>query len=490
MVKLDGNFYVLIVVGGIMLILGLSIFSIGASSSLTKVGEYMGSSLSKQKQIWIVIVFAFLLGTLVTIAEPSILIVSTQINIPSWLLVGAIALGVGIFVVLGVLRIIFNGKLKFWYIFLYLLTFMLVALIDEGKFLPFIFDAGGVTTGSATVPFILALGVGIAAVRGGRKAGDNSFGLVGVASIGPIMTMTLLVLFYKSGFKPYEPGIVEGAGVIINNPWAEIGKGFIYQDETHLGSLIEVAFALLPILVIFFVYELIFIKLPKAQVKKLLLGFIYTYVGLVLFLTAANAAMTPLGKKTGYDLGVRFKQNNITYILVLIGLGLGMVTILCEPAVHVLTSQIEEMSDRRIKKRTVLIALSIGVGVAIALAVLRTLYGFSILYYLVPGYALSFILMLACPDLFVAIAFDSGGTASGPMAVSFISPFVVGITYAIYGPNADFYGLSFGVVALIALTPIIAIQVLGVWETIKGQRRLAVMRQITKDPTNSEIIHY
>ncbi len=330
------------------------------------------------------------------------------------------------------------------------------------------------------------MGVGIASVRGGRKAGDNSFGLVGIASIGPIMTMTLLILCYHSGFKPYQPGINPGETV---NPWVQIGNAFIFQDEAHLGSLIEVAFALLPIMVIFFIYEAIFIKLPKSQIKKLLLGFLYTYVGLVLFLTAANAAMTPLGKKTGYELGVRFNENS-NYILILIGLFLGMVTILCEPAVHVLTSQIEEMSDRRIKKRTVLIALSLGVGLAIALAVIRTLYNFSILYYIVPGYAISFILMLACPDLYSAIGFDSGGTASGPMAVSFIGPFVVGLTYAKYGPEADFYGLSFGVVALIALTPIIAIQFLGVWETIKGQRRLRIMRQITKDPTNSEIIHF
>ncbi len=228
----------------------------------------------------------------------------------------------------------------------------------------------------------------------------------------------------------------------------------------------------------------------KNKIKQLLIGFLYAYVGLVLFLTAANASMTPLGKKTGLELGNRFANTPNEYALILIGFGLGIVTILCEPAVHVLTGQIEEMSDRRIKKKTVLIALAIGVGVAIGLAVLRTVYNFSILYIVIPGYAISFILMAFCPDLYTAIAFDSGGTASGPMAVSFVGPFVVGLTYAKYGPNADFYGLSFGVVALIALTPIIAIQVLGVWQTIEAQRRLAVMRQITKDPTNAEIIHY
>lgn len=487
---LGWQYYVLLLAGAVIMIVGLSLFSIGASKSLIKVGEYMGTSLSKQKNLWIVIIFAFLLGALITCAEPSILIVSNQVQINKWLLIGSIAGGVGIFVVIGILRIAFNRSLKIWYLLFYFIVFLFICLLQidpkNAAYLPFIFDAGGVTTGSATVPFILALGAGVAMVRGGDKSRDSSFGLVGIASIGPIITMVILILVNPAGFSDYIVGDVVSADKL------DIVGSFINsllpsKDFSHFGSIIEVLMALAPILIIFFVYELIFIKIPGKKVGQLFIGFAFAFVGLTLFLTAVGAAMSPIGLLVGKQLALQED-----FIIIIVAFVIGMVTILCEPAVHVLTTQIEDISDGQLRKRTVLFTLSIGVGIAICLSVIRTLLNFSIMYYIIPGYFISLILMFMVPDLYSAIAFDSGGTASGPMAVSFVLPLIVGIYSARSGLNQgiEFYQTSFGVVALIALTPIIAIQTLGLMSKFKTLYALRVMRSQLSDARNSEIIHF
>lgn len=488
--------YWLLLSGMIVLILGLGTFSIGCSSSLSKVGEYMGASLSKQKNLFIIIVFAFALGALITVAEPSIMIVTKQVtNTPAlaYVITIGIAVGVGVFVVIGILRIVFHKSLKLWYLFFYALTFMILIFIvltvrdknDKSVFLPFIFDSGGVTTGSATVPFILALGTGIATVRGGKNAKNDSFGLVGMASIGPIISVTLLILFSQSLSPNFEPS------------YTELGSERIYMMFIHtliphnsvngfsLGTSIEVLIAMAPTLIIFLIYNAMFIRLPKHKILKLLVGFLFAYLGLAIFLCGTGAAMTPIGHHVGTLLGL--KSN---WIIILIALLIGLVTIICEPAVHVLTIQIEEVSDGRVNRYKVLFALSIGVGLAIALAVIRTIYNFSILYYMIPGYIISLSLMFVCPDIFTAMAFDSGGTASGPMASSFVLPMIVGITSALYGQNANYFEHSFGVIALIALTPIIAIQILGVIEKAKVVKAKYVMRRHIYNAEDAQIIHF
>lgn len=488
----ENNEYWLLIIGMIVLIVGLTIFQIGANMSLTKVGEYMGTSLSKQKNLFVVILFALALGTLITVAEPSIMIVSKQVNINGLLLIGGIALGVGIFVVIGVLRIIFHKSLKVWYLFFYFITFMLILLIsldpESSKFLPFIFDSGGVTTGSATVPFILSLGAGFAIVRGGKNSRDDSFGLVGIASIGPIITVALLIIISRpSGeFNPAETYSSLGEGPL------NIGHLFlnaiIPTSFENRGVLLDVLIAIAPTLLIFLIYELVFIKLPKQKIYQLLVGFAFTYVGLSIFLSGTTAAMTPLGFYVGKQLG-----NQPEWLIIVIAFIIGLVTILCEPAVHVLTGQIEEISDGRISKLTVLLTLSLGVGLAIALAAIRTVFNFSILYYVVPGYLISIILMFICPNIFTAMAFDSGGTASGPMSSSFVLPMVVGITVSISAVNSvtpNYYEQSFGVVAMIALTPIIAIQILGLVTNIKSVQARRKMAKNVYSADDAQIIHY
>ena len=498
------NDYVMLIIGGIVLILGLALFQIGAANGLTKVGEYMGSSLSKQQNLFIVILFALALGALITCAEPSILIISKQVEIVkdntllnAVVLIGSIAIGVGVFVVIGVLRIIFHKSLKVWYLFFYMITFMLVCLIavdpTRANLLPFIFDSGGVTTGSATVPFILALGAGVAVVRGGKNARSDSFGLVGMASIGPIITMALCILI-NANTHDKAPELVENftsnyAGYFAATLFPSVTKG-------QLGSFIEVAIALSPILIIFFIYNKLFIKLPKARIQSLLIGFAFSFVGLALFLSATTAVMGPMGNIVGRALGSHWK--NDSWIIILVAFAIGLVTILCEPAVHVLTGQMETISSGQIKKSTVLITLSLGVGVAIMLAAIRAIYNFSIMYYIVPGYIISLSLMVICPDIFTAMAFDSGGTASGPMSTSFVLPMILGVYYQVGNDKltADgsyeisYFGEAFGVVAMIALTPIIAIQMLGVTMEFKQLRRRIAARKAIAEVDDVQVIHF
>ena len=491
--RISNTDYVMLTLGGIIMIFGLSFFQIGASTSLIKVGEYMGASLSKQKKLIVVIIFAFLLGMLITCAEPSILIMSKQAGINPVLLIGSIAAGVGVFVVVGILRIIFRKSLNLWYLAFYLIVFMLICLLQADPknhpFLPFIFDAGGVTTGSATVPFILALGAGVALTRGGGKSRDSSFGLVGLASIGPIITMVILIMFSPTGFADY---VVEPSAVIDPNTvnMSYIGSQLLNTLLPHghsLGSIVEVLMALAPILIIFFVYEAIYIKLSYKKVLGLLNGFFVAFIGLTMFLTAVGSTMSPIGLKVGEALA-----SSQDWVIILLAFVIGMVTILCEPAVHVLTTQIEEMSDGELKKRTVLLTLSIGVGVAICLAAIRALYKFSIMYYIIPGYMISLLLMFFTSDLYTAIAFDSGGTASGPMAVSFVLPLIIGI-YSVrenVTQRVAFYSDAFGVVALVALTPILAIQILGLVSKFKNVYALHLVKEQIHDERNNEIIHF
>ncbi len=482
---LGGWDYLLLGIGTIILIAGMFLFSLGADQGLTKVGEYMGASLSRRKNLWVIIVFAFLLGALITVAEPSILIIAEDVSIPTWVLIGSIAVGVGIFVAIGILRIIYHKSLKIWLLFFYAIVFMLVCLVDNGSYLPFIFDSGGITTGSATVPFILALSMGVATVRGGNANKEDTFGLVGIASIGPILTMLILIIFNESSFTEYiyeKTALMTSAG--------DVGNSFIAallpSSSSSLGALIEVAMAVLPILIIFLIYEAVFIKLSHKQLGRLFIGFLFTYVGLVLFLAGVEGAMSPVGKYIGESLA-----SNLDWIIIVIAFVIGLVTILCEPAVQVLTTQISEISDGTIRKRTVLIAISIATGIAIALSAVRALYGFSIMWYIVPGYMLALILMFFCDNTYTAIAFDSGGTASGPMSVSFILPMLTGLVYERSEGSGDIYYSAFGVIGLIALMPILTIEILGVRE--KARERIEINRtrkELALYEGSEEIIHF
>ena len=484
--KLEVYDYLLLGITTILLIVGLAIFQTGTEKSLVKVGQHMGSSLSKQSNLFIVIIVAFILGALVTCAEPSILLLSNQTPIPSWLLVLFISCGVGIFVAIGIIRIIYHMNLKMWMLALYGLVFALILLIDSATYSPIIFDGAGATTGSATVPFLLSLGAGVATVRGGKNAKDDSFGLIGVASVGPLLSLTILIIFKSSGLSEYHSvaPMMNDSNIVmkyLNQLLPTIQDGKI----AGYGTLLEVLLALLPILAIFMVYELIFIKLPKKEILRIVIGFGFTYIGLVVFLTAVQACMMPIGRFVGDNLGIKSD-----FIIIMICFAIGLVTILCEPAIHVLTKQVEDISDGGISKLSVLLTLSIGVGIAIALCAIRSLYNFSIIYYLVPGYIICIALSFFTPPLYSAMAFDSGGVASGPMTTSFVLPMIIGLAYSRGALDTDIMGRAFGVIAMVAMIPVIAIQVLGIVEKYRKNKEAKAYFNNPIPDDDSEIIHF
>lgn len=459
------------------LVFGIGLFNLGADLAMSPMGEHMGAGLTKTKSVALLLGVCFLMGLLITVAEPDLSVLARQVSeaINGTLLIVCVGIGVGIFLVVSVLKIAFKKSLSQILIYVYLLLFSItIFLIMSGRndFLPLAFDSGGVTTGPITVPFIMALGVGIAATIGGKNVTENSFGLIALCSAGPIIAVLSLGLTANSEIKYSIPD---------------------YSIESKLGTEIltavahtakEVAIALGLICLVFFVLQIVFLKLPKRSIKRIAVGIVYTFIGLVIFLCSANIGFMPIGYKLGAELSSAHPAAVTAAALIL-----GAVTVLAEPAVHVLNKQVEEITEGSVSKRSMLIALSIGVGSAIALSVIRIIFDFSVMYYLIPGYLLALGLSFFVPGLYTAIAFDSGGVASGPLTSTFILPFAIGICYTLQGESrimAD----AFGVVAMVALAPLITIQLLGFRSVVskKLKNTIAMKRILSAD--DEQIINF
>lgn len=446
----------------ILLIIGIGLFSLGADVAMTPMGEHVGSGLTKSKNLLLLLSVCFIMGVLITVAEPDLTVLASQVAgiINSTLLIFTVGIGVGMFLVIAILKIVFKKSLASILMFFYMVMFAVSSLlIINGNigFLPMAYDSGGVTTGPITVPFIMALGVGIAATIGGRDAEENSFGLVALCSIGPILAVLILGIG-ASGTLDYQ---IPDYAIA-----ADLGSAFMH---TLAHTAKEVLIALGLIVVFFTILQITVLKLPARKLYQMAIGILYTFVGLVIFLTAVNVGFMPIG----YKMGVELAQTS-PKLLVLFGFIIGMVVVLAEPAVHVLNRQVEEVTAGTVKKSSMMIALSVGVGVSIGLSMLRIVYDFNILYYLIPGYLVALGLSFFVPRLYTAIAFDSGGVASGPLTSTFILPFAVGACYVLQGETkvlAD----AFGIVAMVAMTPLITIQALG-FQAIASKR---VRQQIT-----------
>ena len=476
----------------IALILGISLFNLGADMAMGIMGEQVGSSLMKTKKIWLILAVLFFMGLLITIAEPDLSVLAKQVKnaLPGknqYTLIITIGLGVGLFLAIAILKIIFKRDLSMLLMFFYLALFALTALLmtkDSGntKFLSLAYDSGGVTTGPITVPFIMALGLGIATTVGGRNAKENSFGLVSLCSIGPILAVLLLGLAIKSDNLVTEE--------IFDLTTYELNTSKIASILGHalIHSMKNVAIALFLIVGFFLIIDLIFIKLPKKRMIQIKIGIIYTYFGLVIFLTAAEIGFLSVGYKMGEEFAKFGDSHNTQISMIIVAFVLGFVVVLAEPAVHVLTKQVEEVTMGAIKKKTMLIALCIGVGTSICLSIIRIVYNFSILYYIIPGYIISLGLSLFVPRVYTAIAFDSGGVASGPLTSSFVLPFAIGACAVLH--REDLLQNAFGVVAMVAMTPLITIQLLGFKSvmTSKVKTRNRIKRIINAD--DEQIIRF
>ena len=454
----------------------MALFNLGADIAMTPMGEQVGAGLPKSGKFKTLLLVAFLMGVFVTVAEPDLSVLAAQVEgvINGTALIVTIGVGVGVFLVLGVLRVVFRLNLAHLMTFFYLLLFALGALILEnggGSFLPLSFDSGGVTTGPITVPFIISLGVGVSAALGDKRDKENSFGFIALCSIGPILAVLLLGLISDGKVEYTLPDYS------MQTKFSDVASVF-----GHTG--LEVLLALLPIVVFFFILQAVCLKLPKKRIYQIIVGVFYTFFGLVVFLSAVVVGFMPLGYKMGIQLAACDPA-----LLVVLSFGLGMAVVLAEPAIHVLKKQVETVTGGAVSQRSMIIALSFGVGAAIALSVVRVIFDFSILYYLIPGYFLSLGLSFFVPKLYTAIAFDSGGVASGPMTSTFILPFVVGVCAVLQGESAVLFD-AFGMVAMVAMTPLISIQTLGFKAVAtKHLREKLAMRRIL-DADDKQIIKF
>ncbi len=442
---------VLFLFGALMLILGMAFFTLGVDMSMMPMGEGIGVSMAKAKHKIIPILLCLVLGVLITVAEPDLTVLANQIPSMKNAIIFAVAGGVGIFLVIALLRTKFKIPFSYILVFFYTAVFVL-AIFAPNSFIPVAFDSGGVTTGPITVPFIMALGIGLASVKSGKDSQDDSFGMVALCSIGPIIAMLILGLI-----NPPE-NILTGLEDIPAVETAKQGAQYFFRAFPHFFA--EVAGSLAPIALVFLVFELITRRFKRHQLIRIISGFIYTYLGLVLFLTGVNVGFMPVGQL----LGVTIATSSYKWLLVPVGMVVGYFIVAAEPAVHVLKKNVEEVSNGAISQRAMGIALSLGVCVSVGIAMLRILTGISIMWFLIPGYLLALTMTFFVPQMFTGVAFDAGGVASGPMTATFLLPLALGACTALGG---NLLTDAFGIVAMVAMTPLVTIQLLGFISLVK-----------------------
>ncbi len=464
-------------IGAVLLVLGIGLFSLGADLAMTPMGTHVGAGLSRQKKLGLLLGVCFVLGMLITIAEPDLQVLANQVSavMNGTVLIYAVGLGVGAFLVISVMKIVFQKSLSHILMLFYMLLFasaLMLVVNGNEALLPVAFDSGGVTTGPITVPFIMALGLGISNVLGDRRSKENSFGLVALCSVGPVLAVLVLGIFSSNDLTYAVPDYTVSSDIL----------GAFLHTAGHTCK--EVALALGMIVVFFLICQVLFLKLPKKRLSRIAIGVAFTYVGLVIFLTGVNVGFMPIGYKLGHSLA-QFSETG----LIVLGLIMGVLVVLAEPAIHVLNVQVEEVTGGLVSKKSMMTGLCIGVGAAITLSMVRIVYDFSLVYYVIPGYFISLALSLFVPPVYTAIAFDSGGVASGPMTSGFILPFAIGACVALQGSEAVLRD-AFGVVSLVAMAPLITIQLLGfkgiIAEKLSEQR---AMKRIL-DADDQQIINF
>ena len=454
LVPMQPNLLLTFLIGALMIVVGLGLFSLGAERSMTIIGNKIGTALTKIGKLPVILLVAFALGVAVTVAEPDLQVLADTVpNIDKTVLLLAVGIGVGIFMVVCMLRILYGINLRWVLLGCYVVIFALAAFTDR-DFLCIAFDSGGVTTGPMTVPFILALGVGISHVRSDRQAEADSFGLVALCSIGPILTVLLLGFFSED-----SGGTAEITRVSFDSTTG-IGTAFVQALPVYMK---EMAMAMLPIVAIFVLFQLFVFRMNTRSFGKIFVGILYTYIGLVLFLAGVNVGFSSLGA----ELGAALVESGKEWLLIPLAAVLGWFIISAEPAVAVLEKQIEEVSAGTIPGKAIKLSLSIAIALAMALAMLRVVTGISILWFLVPGYAIALGLSFFVPNIYTAIAFDSGGVASGPMTATFLLQFMVGVSIALGG---NVLTDAFGIVAMVAMMPLLSIQVVGFYYQRKARK--------------------
>jgi hypothetical protein len=468
---------------GLLVAVGLGLFSIGVDQSLGRIGTLLSSSLTKRRQAWFLILMTFVLGFLITVAEPDLRILAGEVGIDDWIIIVCVSLGVGLFLVLGTLRIIFQLDLRVVFLGVYAIAFML-ALLAPKEFYSIAFDAGGVTTGPVTIPFILAFGTSVALSRNNSRNGSDDFGLIAHATMGPILAILILAIFIPA----VNPSFTLDYTVPSVSLTLSV-SGFFSQLVTSLGN---VGLAVGPLALFFLVYDLIFLKLPLKDLAHIAIGLVFCYVGLVFFLSAVEFGFSPVAQSIGKALA----SKEGLPLAIVIGAFFGCFAVLAEPAVAVLAHQVQSASEGTIRKSGFLTVLAISIAGAVALAVVRAYYQFSIMYYLVPGYLIAFGLSFLVPNIYSSIAFDAGTVASGPMAASFTMPFIIGFATGLYDANnstafsSAIYENAFGVVAMISMLPVIVVQLIGLYAVIRTKSIYRKARKRVVEANDNQILHF
>ena len=456
LVRVDVGLMLSFLLGSGLLILGIGLFTLGAELSMSRIGNLIGAKMTKSRKLWFILAVSFLLGVAITMAEPDLQVLATNVPaIDKTVLIVTVSVGVGLFLMLCMVRILFSVSLRLLLIVFYALLFLGAFLSDAG-FLSVAFDSGGVTTGPMTVPFIMALGVGVASIRSDENAKADSFGLVALCSIGPVMAVMLLGAIYPTDTQADVNMVIGGFETTV-----ELGGAYLRSLPTYM---LEVAMALLPIFVFFLLFQVFSLRLRKLPLTKIVMGVGYTFLGLVLFLTGVNVGFSPLG----YVLGKELVTSGLSALLIPLAMLMGWFIIDAEPAVHILNKQVEELTSGAISAKAMGLSLSVAVALANGLAMVRVLTGLPILYFLLPGYAVALGLSFFVPRTFTAIAFDSGGVASGPLTATFMLPLAMGACTALGG---NVMTDAFGLVALVAMMPLITVQVMGGIYVLKSRTK-------------------
>lgn len=450
------------IIGALLIALGLTIFLLGIDIAIIPIGNMLGKAIVKPNKLWFLALAGVVLGLFISIAEPDLHILAQQVDyvtggmLARWDIVIVVSLGVGLFVAIGLVRTVFNFALYKLMIIIYLIIGAF-AIFTTQEFLAIAFDASGATTGALTVPFILALAVGVTAMRKDSRAAEvDSFGLVGIASAGAILAVLIMGIVT-------DPGEISGTLTNTATNYTSIWGPFI---DLIPQTIIDSTLAILPIAIIFIIFQLFIFKLPLKNLRGIFFGFLFVLLGLALFLIGVNGGFLEIGRIIGYELASY--ENKL--IVIIAAFAIGFVIIMAEPAVHVLTKQIEDVTSGYVKRKIVMAFLSIGVGFAVAFSAIRVLVPeLQLWHFLLPGYAIALIMTFFTPKLFVGIAFDSGGVASGPMTATFVLAFAQGTAAATESANVLIDG--FGVIAMVALLPLIALQILGIVFKIKSKKR-------------------
>ena len=433
-------------IGAVLIVVGMALFSMGSEASLTSIGSHMSSTLTRSRKLWLIVGVSFALGVFVTVSEPDLQVLAQSVpHINNLVLIVTVGLGVGFFLALSMLRMIFGIKLRYLLLLCYGLVFLLAAFAPKEQ-LSVAFDSGGVTTGPMTVPFILAFGAGVSYIRSDKRAESDSFGLVALCSIGPVLSVLILSFFYRD-----TQGAAQDAATADWSTTTLLGWHYLRSVPVYMWDM---TLSLSPILISFIVFQIASLKLDFKACLRILMGLVVTFAGLVLFLTGVNVGFSMLGR----ELGSVIASSPYRYLLIPLSALLGWFVISAEPAVYTLQKQIEEVSGGAIGARSVKLSLSVAIALANALAMLRALTGIPILWFILPGYTAALLLSFAVPDIYTAIAFDSGGVASGPLTAAFVLQLMIGACEAAGG---SMLSDAFGAVALVALMPLITVQLTG-----------------------------